>query len=250
MTHRFISPRFMLVLTLLLVEAELIGGPITSTPLQAAVALPLCLYLPGSQLRRALLPQTGAESVADDVLTALGLSLALLAVGGILLNLFSVGAHPATWLVYLTFVTLGSEFKACARKGSGVPQIGKLAIGSLFKWFPVGLMLSSVLSAAILISVSGAERQQFSGFAQLWLIPTSPGAYQIGVANHTGHADAYLIRLRVGARLVRAWHIILPSGRSWSGDIRLLARADISGQLFRQGSATPYRYVRIRRPPG
>ena len=246
MTKRLVLAPSIVALVVVVVEAELISGPLRSRPLQAAIALPLALYLPGAALRRALTRQAG-DGLADHIVTALGLSLAVLAVGGVALNLFEVGLRPMTWLVYLAVVMLAAELVTLVRNESTAAVSAFRIPRPRLRQLVIGVTIMALLAAAFAVAIVGAHRQKFPGFAQLWLIPQRGGPrYELGVANYTGHLDTYAVNLAVGRRMVRGWHIRLSSGQSWSAFVDVPSHVSVSARLFRSGSRRPYRQVFIR----
>src|SRR3954468_21171576 len=78
------------------------------------VALPFVLVLPGLALTAALFP-TGALDVAERLLFSLGLSLAITALGGLVLQLTPWGLRPASWALLLGLVTLAAGAAAFLR---------------------------------------------------------------------------------------------------------------------------------------
>ena len=244
MTKRIAMAPSILMFTLILAEAELISGPLRSRPIQAAVALPLALYLPGAVLRRALTRQAG-DGLADQIVTSFGLSLAALAVGGVAVNLFAVGLRPMSWLAYLAVVMLSAELVAWVRN-RGTAVLAPIRIPRVRpRQLAAGVAIMALVAVAFTVAIVGAHRQRFPGFAQFWLIPQSGQNYELGVVSYTGHVDSFAVNLEVGRRAVRVWHIRLSSGGSWSASVRLPAHASARATLFRNGTRGAYRQVFI-----
>jgi uncharacterized membrane protein len=245
MTGRVLQRPSMSAIALALIEAELLLGPLHWLPLQAAVALPLVLLLPGWALERALFDRGG---LADRVVTAMGLSLAVLAVGGIVLNFFPVGMHPVTWLLYLTAVAVVGDIAGWLRN-----QSKSLLTESRLRWpkpqhVAASIALLVILAGAFGVSIVAADRQNFPPFTQLWLVPGSRGTgYQLGVQTHMAHSGSYQVKLKVNGRVVRKWGpLLLSSHAEWNVRVGLPRHAAVRALLFRSGTQHPYRVVFIR----
>jgi hypothetical protein len=247
MSRRIATTAPVVMLVLLLAEAELVLGPLHSRPLRAVAALPLALYLPGALLRRALMPRLG-DDLVDQVVTSLGLSLAALALGGLALNQFGEGLRPKTWLAYLAVVWIASvSLRQLRREPAAADRVLRLP--------PAGILAGVVVIAALLgggfvIAVRGAHRQRTVPFAQFWLVPQTDHTYQLGVASYTGRTDAYSVILAVRGQEVRTWKIRLSSSHTWTLALRLPANVAADATLLRQGSPKPYRQVFIRSTSG
>src|SRR3954471_19437230 len=75
------------------------------------VALPFALVLPGLALTLALFP-AGVPDGAERLLFSLGLSLAVTALGGLVLHLTLWGLRPASWTLLLGAITLAAGVAA------------------------------------------------------------------------------------------------------------------------------------------
>src|SRR3954454_24445758 len=85
------------------------------------VALPFALVLPGLALTLALFP-AGALDGAERLLFSLGLSLAVTALGGLVLHLTPWGLRPASWALLLGAITLAAGVAAFLRR-RGRPRV-------------------------------------------------------------------------------------------------------------------------------
>jgi uncharacterized protein DUF1616 len=245
MTRRLLGRPSLLVIVLALVEAEMVSGPVRWLPLQVALALPLSLLLPGLLVQQALfVPPDAGRS--DRLVLALGLSLAVLAVGGVVLNFFSVGIRPLTWLLYLCAVAVAADTAALVRNRPSLHMpSGRLP---LTREFALGAVVLTITAAAFVVSIVAAERQRFPAFAQFWLVPgNGRPAYELGIHSQTGRRESYRVRLEVDGRHVRDWGpFTLSSGENWHVMVRLPVRASVRATLFRGGARGPYREVFIR----
>ena len=87
--------------------------PASWLPLRV-VTLPLVFILPGYALTCALLPTV--KFGAERFVLSLGLSLAAVIVGGLLLNLTPFGLQTDSWAILLGGITLGASAVAIVRR--------------------------------------------------------------------------------------------------------------------------------------
>jgi hypothetical protein len=231
------------------IEEAAIEGGVHSRPLQAVIALPLLLYLPGAALRQAASVR-GHDGVGDRFLIPVGLSITVVIVGGVLLNFLAVGLRPQTWLAFLALV-IGASFVVVLLRG----DTDQLATVSLRRYglrpyhagvAAVGL---ATLGAAYLVALHGAHHQHEPGFTELWLAPSRSGdVYVIGTANYLHQQAAFTVDLKVRGQRTRRWDVSLAPQHSWSTELRLPARSSATATLIRTGSARVSRQVYLTTP--
>jgi hypothetical protein len=247
-------------LTLVSVGAAVAGQEVGW--LRAVLVLPLVLFLPGYVLAAALFPGRGAGlKVEERAVLSIGLSLALVALGGLLLNQTPWGLQADSWAALLGLFTLGAAVVAVLRPlrpASGVGTAGD-AEGDpipLQLRAPVGVRhglafagAAAILAGAVAIAHQGAQAQQAAtGFTQLWLVPSAPGAaggaLRLGVRSAEPHPATYSLRVTVDGVQTDAWPaIVLAPGQTWETTVApapegameaLLSRADASQQVYRR----------------
>lgn len=249
----FVKSRDLIAVTVVASLALLVALlGIQSVALRAALALPLILFLPGYALAAALFPgRAGARS--EQVLLSLGLSLALAALGGLLLNLLPAGLQGATWAAMLWAVTMLASGAALARRrqvavaGSALPKVNLAWRQALILAVGIALVAGALGLARLPVPGSGTQ-----GYTTLWFAPAGsdqPGVVRIGVSSLELQQVTYRLELRLGERVVNVWpETVLAPGDSWE------QRVDISGVLtvdepltallYRQDNPdTIYRYV-------
>lgn len=107
--------RIVVLLTILAAAAMMV--PTANASFLPLLALPLVFVFPGYALTAVLFPK-GGLGFPETVTFSLGLSLAAVIVGGLLINLTPQGLDVLPWTVFLVSVTLGGS--ALAGRGAAV----------------------------------------------------------------------------------------------------------------------------------
>jgi uncharacterized membrane protein len=223
---------------------------------QIVLGLLLVLVLPGFAFTAALFPRRAPTLRSTErVVFTFGLSLAITALSGFLLNWTSTGLRAESWYVVLSGVTLVGWIGALLRDKSlfevvlSKPRIGRSFVQALL---PV-----AVAAGLIIISLglarAGALRQRITDFTQLWMLPQiepQGTVVRLGIRNLELGDSTYTVRLSVGSRVIRQWtEIKLIPEQIWETSI--LLPTDIDGNaaealLFRDGNMqSPYRKVML-----
>ncbi|MGE5141640.1 MAG: hypothetical protein ACM3JD_19415 [Rudaea sp.] len=215
------------------------------------VGILLVLVLPGAALSAALFPR-GTLAIEKRVVVTLVLSIAAAALGGLFLNLSTLGLSFGTWAIYLLTVTLGATVIAVLRGFTGVAgrapgprlQLGLLNTG-LFG------VAAAVILIALAVAARPAPQQGLQGYSTLYLLPAAngdPNGYRIGVTSAEFSAVQYDIQLKLNGQVIYEWsNITLTPGQEWSSAVELsssqkgagrleavLYRHDHPGQAYRQ----------------
>ncbi len=207
----------------------------SSPVLRTIFALPLVLLLPGYALTAALFPNR-TLSIPECSAFSLGLSLAIAAFGGLLLNWTPWGLQATSWAVLLASVTLGASLIALLRRrGRPATDPG---------WPSARLRLHHVLMfglaawvaiAAIAVARVGALRQSTPGFTQLWILPTGEtgqDAVRVGVYSLESSAKQYRLLILASGRVVREWPMIeLEPKGTWETTVVLPAWQSEAGTV-------------------
>jgi hypothetical protein len=232
--------------------------------LRAVLVLPLVLFLPGYVLVAALFPGRGAGlRVEERALLSIGLSLALVALGGLLLNQTPWGLQTDSWAALLGLFTLGAAAVAVLRPprpapGGGPAGDAEEGPAPLRYLPPAGVRPSlafagaaAILAGAVAIAHQGAQAQRTaSGFTQLWLVPSASagaggaGAMRLGVRSAEPRPATYSLRVTVDGVQTESWPaIVLAPGQTWETNVAplpegaveaLLTRADAPQQVYRR----------------
>jgi hypothetical protein len=231
--------------------------------LRAVLVLPLVFFLPGYVLVAALFPGRGAGlKVEERALLSIGLSLALVALGGLLLNQSPWGLQADSWAAFLGLFTLGAAVVAVLRPPRPAPGGGPQGVAEgdavpLRLLPPVGVRhglafagAAAILTGAVAIAHQGAQAQRVAtGFTQLWLVPAAAGgagsgALRLGLRSAEPRPATYSLRVTVDGVQTESWPVIvLAPGQTWETTVApaprgaveaLLSRADAPQEIYRR----------------
>jgi Protein of unknown function (DUF1616) len=191
--------------------------------LATVILLPLVFVLPGYALSAAVFPPRTIGRDLRLVLTVV-LSLAAIALGGLILNLVTV-LERGTFVGLLAVVTIAAAVVALnGRQGSRShrsphSQRPRPSIG-------VALALTAAIGlagAAIAIASAGAHRQlDEAHFSGLWLVPQGGTRLPpdeppvlVGIANQEGKAVDYRLTVHQGGTEIGTWKVRLGDGQEW-----------------------------------
>jgi uncharacterized membrane protein len=219
------------------------------------LTLPLALLLPGYALVSALFPNHSL-GVAERLMFSLGLSLAIVILGGLALNWTPFGLRASSWAVLLAGITLAASAVALVRRrGQSISAPGWLRVGNVGLTLRQGLLLglaAAIVCGAVAVSIIGAERQAYAGFTQLWILPAgganAENAVRLGVSNRESTAMEYRLAVNVGGKVVKQWPAIdLEPNEQWEATLVLpptTSVARVEADLYRADAATTiYRHV-------
>jgi uncharacterized membrane protein len=246
-----------LVLGLAAVQAALSAAP--SFPgdviLRVVVGIPMALLAPGYAVLAATWPH-GALRSGERVALSMGASLALAALGGLVLYWSGLRLAQLSWTVLLSVVAaLGSlvgivrradesDYAPLARtrRSWGAPALGLFAVSGIVVFGAVGF---AVLSAS-------RPREQFS---ELWLVqPPSSATIQVGLRNMEVGPTRFHVQVLAGDTVtLDEADIELATGQTWQRSLELHhGRSDtdsIRAFVYRADDPeTPYRRVELRPP--
>jgi uncharacterized membrane protein len=196
------------------------------------------------------------------LLLAIGLSLAVLALGSLVLNFAPGGLRPGSWALLLWLVVLAACRAAAVRRP---PSAGKaIAMPRLrLSASAVALLAAAVLAsgAAFALAFTDLPAKNAIGYTELWVQPidgkTAPAA-RIGVGSDEQEATDYFLRVHFGPNGRTKIRVLkLNPGESrvirFEDEAALTGRAvSVHAALFR--AEEPYRvYRRVSAwvaPPG
>lgn len=228
------------------------------TPLSAsAVRIPIVavfvFIVPGLSITNNLfhgLPQPFYERIAYSI----GLSVALLALGGLVLHGLGLGFQTQVWMLLLCGVTIVNLAINAARPARGnIEETYRLADFSLLEFLFYTLACVIVVTA-ILFSIAG-DQYPTTRFTELWVTQENESAsvLNIGVSNHEMQTVSYQIEVLVNRRPVYRQNIDnLNSNLTWEAHITLPEPPPMGDivqvQLYRQDQPDAiYRTVHVRR---
>lgn len=254
MKNRLINRDILVVIAITIIAVALIFILPPNWVPGRIVALPLVLVLPGYALTTALFPRRDFP-IPQLLIFSIALSLALVVLGGLILNLTPSGLQADSWAVLLGSTILA----ACAvtlirRRGQSIPTSAWLRVGYMrLKFGQVLMLVLSVLiiCGAFAVSIIGAEHQPYPGFTQLWLLPVSgphsQNTIQLGVSNMESTTMNYRLAVNVNGKEVAEWPSLnINPNQKWETSLVLqqTGKAKVEADLYRlDAPKSIYRHV-------
>ncbi len=215
-------------------------------PLRMLLAAPLALFLPGYAIAAAIFARNRIER-RQFLLFSVGLSLAVLALGALVLNYGPGGVRGWSWALLLFLVVLGCCRGAALRRPRGArapvswalprPNVGQTALlagGGL------------ALVAAVVLAFTPLAATNATGFTEMWISPL-PGDNGVRVGIGSAERDDSSYRLVVnfgGSREVTRRLELEPGQRQVlalgeSAAASSLVPVPVTATLFKEDSPTP-----------
>jgi uncharacterized membrane protein len=234
-----------------LAAGALSRGP---NPALTALTVPLVLILPGYALVATLIPY-GHFGFPERLALSVGVSMALAALGGLLLHALSIPLDGPTWRVALALITLAAAAVGLARRRQGrLPPVPPLAA----QMSPREALLLS--TGALLIGLAlglggiGTATPPGESFTGFWALGSETGdrtIIRIGLNNEEGRPVTYNILAQAGDRLVAEWpEVTVPARGEWNAEATVplgLIGQELDALAYRTDdvSGRPYRRARI-----
>lgn len=224
-----------------------------SAVVRAVVVVPLLVVVPGFALSAAWFAPRALGWVERTVLS-IGLSLATLALGGLVLQWTGLGLHPSTWIVLLLSVTLLSGAAAFMRHRSTLPRATFHGVAITRQQSTMFGVAALVTAGALSMAVWSAVQPSRTGFTQLWLVPASTGTasstaptVHLGVSNQESVPTSYQLRLTLGNQTIHEWkQLDLAPYTTWETDVTLPTTGTAQAFLYRSDAPTAiYRRVQL-----
>lgn len=228
-------------------------------PLRVVLGLLLVLALPGYPVAATMRPpvRSWGHRPFEQLLLACGLSLAITALSGLLLNLTPLGISPSSMAGMLALVTeVGCAIAAWRRapapagaKASSTagPAPSSPSPSPAWRRHAVLLGLAGLVTAGALVVASlGETHKPEAGFTQLWMLRSSDDAGQVvvGVKSQESTSTRFRVQVLVGGRQVHQWRVRLEPGAQWGTTVAVPPDTKAQVLLYRVGGrspATPYR---------
>jgi len=192
--------------------------------LRLVLAVTLVAVLPGYALTALLLARHPKKDRILTTAMSMGLSLALSAVGGVVLHLSPGGLRAEGWSLLLGGITLiACAFAADLRRRDGTAAPPPAVTRGLDRrsLTPTLLLFGSALvlgAAAILVAQQGARDQPRPGFTQMWLTRgVAEGEVTVGIHNQEGRAILVRLILTTGSSVVAEFpSVMIPPADTWT----------------------------------
>jgi uncharacterized membrane protein len=223
--------------------AALLSAPVW---LRAPLLVPLVLVLPGYALAAALFPSR-TISPAERGVYAVGLSIAVAAIGGLLIQLV-VGLDRDVWAAFLTLVTIVAAVRGPRQSKRRQTE---LSLAKMPRSLPVAavVFLAAAVIAGMAIASAGdglREAQAEIRFTDFWLLPGGGGPriehVSVGLRSHEGRVSHYTVRLSRDGLPLATERLALRGGEQWERSFavtKIRRRDPVVATLSRDG--LPYR---------
>ena len=217
-----------------------IGG---ETALRTFLAVPLIFFLPGHAVLSAVFP--GDPKWLLRFVFSVGLSLAIVVLGGLLLNVVAA-LTPLNWLALLGIIASSGYLIAFTRRTPSerrslwpLPMTWTLSPREAVLYSGAAVVV--ILAFAISTGESRKLHQQ-TDFTEFWITPDRTaeiGTVKIGMKNVEHRPMSYDIELMLDDQMIGAWrNIALKDSESWSKTIDLPGpsrRQRLEAWLFKSG---------------
>jgi uncharacterized membrane protein len=231
----------------------------SSVALRTAFGLPLILFIPGYALT-ALLWGRHQLGLPERVVLSIGVSLALAALSGILLDWTPLGIGGGQQTILLGLVALVAIVAVLLRdlrRRNDRTAAGESGSGRRFafsRWREALLfgVAVAIVASAVAYSAHSALRPRGAGFTQSWIQvqDAKAGKVDIGVENDEPRAETYRLQLTMDKRAVKEWRDVrVEPGQQWTTSLNLpQSRGQGVAELVIYRSDDPktvYRKVRV-----
>lgn len=168
-------------------------------PLRMLLAVPLALFLPGYAICAVIFARNPIGR-HHFLLLSLGLSLAVLALGALVLNYGPGGVRAWSWALLLFLVVLGCCRGAALRRPRGAaapvtwspPRVGAAQVA-------LGAAAALALIAAVTLAFTPLAATNATGFTEIWIAPL-PGddGVRVGVGSAERDDSSYRLVVNFG----------------------------------------------------
>lgn len=224
---------------------------IAATPVRIVVGIPLALFAPGYALVSAAWPSVRPHW-PKRITLALGVSVSVDILVGLVLNLTGQGLRPSTWTFALGAITLVACAVAAVRRPHvrwftfGRPRPASFVAGAGAAGF--------VLAAAVVATAGAAAHEQQDGFTQMWIRPdaTDSSSANVTLRNLELAPMSYHVQILDdnGQVTLDIPDIALDPGQTWQTAVTIdpSSSGAVNAVAYIGSDTTPYRRVRLVTP--
>lgn len=214
--------------------------------LRATLLVPLVLALPGYAVAANLFPPRSISPAERGVYTV-GLSIALAAAGGLLIQLV-IGLDREVWAAFLAALTVAAAVRGLRGADGGRAPMPAMKLPRSLP-VAIAIFLVAAVFAGLAIASAGTglrDAQAKIYFTDFWLLPDGSGAtasnVTVGLRSHEGRPTRYtLVLSRDGTRLVSE-QLRLRAGEQWERTFAVTgAPADGGVIAILKRNGLPYR---------
>jgi len=223
-----------------------------SSPERVAAALALIFVLPGLGVLEAL-PVRGIRGLGLLVLVP-AVSLAVVILDSAALYVCNVQLGTRAWTVSLAAIAVVAAQLGILRSAGHVRWRWRggrvrVAFGGLAAMIAGGVLLAA---AVVATAGSASKQRRDDRYTQLWALPDPTGARAatVGIYNHEGAAQTYVLRAHETGRTLTI-SVTIGSGGTWSSRVSYPAgERSLRVNLSMNGNPAPvYRWVQLNLTP-
>jgi uncharacterized membrane protein len=220
------------------VEGLVVATAVDQTAARVVPAILLALVAPGYALSVALLPQV--RDRFERLLLALGLSVCVIVIGGLILDLTPWGLTSLSWGISLAAFTLAACALAQRRRSAAVPAragdatprefLSRAARRRALTVSSIGAAaVAAMVVAAVLIARQPSSSAHVDGFTALWAVPVkqSDASFSIGIRSDEVRTTSYRLIARAGQKVVLRRNLTLRPREEWLAKGRFVGAAPI-----------------------
>ena len=241
-------PALILLASMLLLILVLVA--IEPGAVRTAAAVLLVLFVPGFALT-IILFERDQLGTPERILLSVGLSIAITALVGLLLNWTPWGLQPTTlWTALLLGLVLEVAVIVFIRRLKPV-NVARQPVYVNFtprQWVLMGVA-ALVTLMAVRVASTPAPEQGLDGYTVLWVQPTEmPDTIQLGVNSEEFEPTKFQLKFEINGVIREGETLELNPGETWEGLFRLpidhLAGSPLTVSLYRLDDPTEvYRHV-------
>lgn len=223
------------------------------------LAIPLVLLIPGGLLVK-MLPSRPKDLFFQFAL-AVGLSIAICIVVGLLLNVLPTGIDHQTWACALGLVSMAEAVVVASLRSRDAKTRNSSPPMPAAKFRAKRIIVSTISIVAILgglIAIVSWERSNAEGsyrqerFAEVWVEPAPGGVAVVGVHSDTNGRNRFRLSLSAAGHTLKDYAFTLEWRQTWSQKVSIApgttSRVLIS--LFNDSSSQPSERVWYNPSPG
>jgi uncharacterized membrane protein len=240
------------------VACALVAGLVPWEVVRLLAALPLVFLLPGYAFAAATSGPLRGD-LAQRVLLILLCGLAILCLGGLVLNFMPGGIRTFSWALLLVLVVLVAARVAAVRRPAAEPErpAWRLPRPRAVDLVVGGLALA-IVAGALVLAYTPLPAPRAAGFTSLWMLPSRPATgsgVKVGVVNSEQQAELYRLVVRPETAAPVAFALALAPGerRTFHVPVAVKSREPtrVGAVLSRKSHpGVAYRHVVVWLQPG
>ncbi len=223
--------------TILIIAIILTG--VGNGTLEGILSIFLVFVFPGYALVKALFPG-GHLEFAERVALTLGLSLAIVSIGGLFLNWLPWKLATRSWMIFLGSIIIFTSLIALLRQQPIKEQPSLFTKVNLSFTLNDGLffILAGIgVVIAFVLTYRGEIQQNNAHFTQLWTLPDqeSESSVLVGIKNQEGEEVRYRLQMIINGEVFEEIPVIdLESEETWEMSFTLPLNTDsVRTQIYR-----------------